>query len=233
MKNIFILSILLFLFACSGGGSGSSSGGGSINTEPQIKNQFIKSRDITVREYLKVLNAIPILKGGGSFIATSKLEYKQGKLTCVGNSDLKISFDKELKRSAVSLKATGVDGSCKGSNQTRNYKTGKDLNLSFLYRIVESKNVKISEGTFEGKTAYSLFNEEKDQTTIYLLSVNGELLDSLHTELIYQGDDAYNKIRTKIYPAADSKIEGNLIEDNSGTGDILELSEYILYDLFG
>lgn len=229
MKNIIVLSILLFLFACSGGGSGS--GGSAVNTEPQIKNQYIKSKDITVREYLKILNAIPILKGRGSFTSTSILEFKQGQITCVGNSDLKIFFDKELKRSVVSRKVAKVSGSCKGENQIKNYRTGMDLNLSFLYKVVESKNVKISEGTIDGKTAYSLSNEEKDQSTIYLLSVNGELLDSLQSEYIYQGNDAYIKIRTKIYPAADSKIEGNLIEDTPETGDILELSEFPLYDL--
>ncbi len=229
MKNIFVLSILIFLFACSGGGSGSGSGGGSINNEPLIKNQYIKSKDISVREYIKILNAIPILKGRGSFTSTSNLESKHGQETCVGDSNLKISYDRELNRSVVSRKATKISGKCKGENQTINYKTSRDLNLSFLYKMVESKNVKISEGTIDGKMAYSLIDEGKDQSTIYLLSVNGELLDSFQSEYVYQGNDLYYKIRTKIYPAADSKIEGNLIEGTPETGDILELSEYPLY----
>lgn len=229
MKNIFFLSNLLILLACSGGGSGS--GDVSTKSDSQLKNEYIKLKDISSRYYLNVLNAIPSLKGRGSFSSVSNLEFKQGLTTCVGSSELKISFDKELKRSAVSRKVTKVNGSCKGADQLKNYMTSVDLNLGFLYKMVESKNVKISEGTIEGRTAYSLSYEEKDQTTIYLLSVNGELWNSLQSEYIYKGNDGYIKIRTKIYPAADSKIEGNLIEDTPETGDILELSEFPLYDL--
>jgi hypothetical protein len=229
MKNIFVLSILLILLACSKGGPGS--GGVSPKTESQLKNEYTKLKDISTRDYLNVLNAIPILKGRASFSSVSNLEFKQGLTTCLGNSDLKISFDKELKRFTVFRKVTKVSGSCRGVDQLKNYKTSVDLNLGFLYKIAASKNVKISEGTYEGKTAYSISNEEKDQTTIYLLCVKGELLDSLQSEYIYKGNDAYTKISTKIYPAADSKIEGNLIEDNPETGDILELSEFPLYDL--
>lgn len=230
MKNIFVLSILMLLFACSGGGSGSGSGGGSVNTEPLIKDQYIKSKDISVREYLKILNTIPILKGRGSFTSTSKLDSKHGQDTCKGGSNLKISYDKELNRTFVSRKVTKISGKCKGENQIVNYKTGRDLNLSFLYKMVESKNVKISEGTIDGKLAYSLIDEGKGQSTICLLSVNGELMDSFQSEYVYQGNDIYYKISTQIYPAADSKIEGNLIEGTPETGDILELSEYHLYN---
>lgn len=232
MKNIIVQSILIFLFACSRGGGG----GTSVfvpSSDSKIKAEYSKLRDVSQREFLSVLNLIPIIKERGSFVSTSNLEYKQGDITCVGNTELKLMFDRESNRSAVSRKVTQTGGNCKGAAQLKKYQTQKEFNLSFLYKIVNFKNVKISEGNLQGKRAFMISNEDKDQTTVYLLSVEGESLDSLQSEYIYLGNDGYIKIRTKIYPTAGTKIEENLIESTPETGDILELSEYPLYDLIG
>lgn len=232
MKALSFQLILIFLISCSKGGD-SGSGGIAISPDSKIKREYSKIRDMNQREFLNVLNSIPILKDRGSFHSISSLEYKQGTITCAGTTDLKIAFDVDSRKYSVSRKVTQTGGNCKGISPTRNYKTGRDLNLSFLYKIVNFKNVKISEGTIQGKKAYMVSNEDKDQTTNYLLSVVEDSLDSLQSEYIYLGNDGYIKISSTISPTSGTKIEENLIEDTPETGDILELSEYPLYDLIG
>ena len=228
MKNLLIL---FFLYSCSGGGPDSSTESIVPSAESKIKNDYVKIRDITPNDFFKIINFIPTIKERGSFNSTSSLEFKQGAVTCVGKTELKVTYDGELKRSSVSRKVTKTSGSCPGSGKRSNYQTEMDLNFKFLYKMAQLPNVKISEGTLDGRTTYMISSEEKEQTNVYLLSVNGEAMDSLQSEYTYLGNDGYIKIRTKILPAESSKIDGNLIKETPETGDILELSEFPLYDL--
>ncbi len=230
MKNIIFL-ILIFLLGCS------KEGGESVsiipNLDSKVENEFSKSKNIASKDLFFVLNSIPVLKEKGSFSSNSVLEFKQGQITCVGKTNLKIIYDKELKRSSVTRATNKISGNCSGNTLSKNYQTNRDLNLNFLYKVANSKGVIISEGTFSGKRAFMLSLKEKDQTTIYLLSVNGDSFDSLNSEYKYLSDDGYIKINTTISPSAGTKIDGNLLEDTPETGDIIELSEFPLYDLIG
>jgi hypothetical protein len=230
MKNIIFL-IFIFLFGCKGGGG--ESGSPIPNLDSQVESEFSKTKNINSQDFFTVLNSIPVLKEKGSFNTNSVMEFKQGPKTCVGKTNLNIIYNKELKRSSVNRATTKISGNCNGNSMSKNYQTNRDLNLNFLYKVAKSKGVIISEGSFSGKRAFMLSLKENDQTTIYLLSVNGESFDSLKSEYNYLSDDGYIKINTTISPSPGTKIDGNLIEDTPETGDIIELSEFPLYDLIG
>ncbi|MFI5390784.1 MAG: hypothetical protein ACHQYQ_05425, partial [Bacteriovoracales bacterium] len=209
------------------------SGSSLPNLDSKVENEFSKTKNITSQNLFSVLNSIPVLKEKGSFSSISVLEFKQGPKTCVGKTNLNIIYNKELKRYLVTRTTTKTSGNCNGNILSKNYQTNRDLNLNFLYKVALSKGVIISEGSFLGKRAFMLSLKEKDQTTAYLLSVNGESFDSLKSEYNYLSDDGYIKINTTISPSAGTNIDANLIEDTPETGDIIELSEFPLYDLIG
>ncbi len=231
MKQIILL-VLLILFGCSGGGGGGT-GSSTPKLETKVEAEFLKIKDISQREFSNVLNSITQIKGEGSFRANSIIEFKQGQVNCVGASDLKIIYDRELKVSSISRSTRKNSGNCNGAGLTKNFQTKKDLNLSFLYKTANFKGSVISEGTYSGKRAFLVSYKGNDQNTVYLLSVNGDSFDSLLSEYSYLNNDGYINLKTVITPTEGTKIDQNLLEDTPETGDILELSEFPLYDLIG